>query len=164
MTHTVFIALGANLGDRLANLNAAVEAMPPSLRPVAASPVYETQPWGYSDQPVFLNQVVQAETGLDPFELLAFLKGLENRLGRQAAFRYGPRSIDLDILFYDDLILETRGLVIPHPHLAERAFVLVPLADLAPNLHHPVLGLRVRELLDKVDRQGVRVFSGEGTT
>jgi len=161
MSHTVFLALGTNLGDRLANLKAAVEALPPSARLCAASPIYETTPWGYSDQPLFLNQVVQAETNLDPFELLGFLKGLEKQLGRQATFRYGPRLIDLDILFYDDLILKTPELVLPHPQLTERPFVLVPLADLVPNLQHPVLKKTVRELLDEVDRQGVELFSEE---
>jgi 2-amino-4-hydroxy-6-hydroxymethyldihydropteridine diphosphokinase len=162
MSHTIFLALGTNLGDRLENLKTARDGLPPSVRPVTASPVYETLPWGYSDQPVYLNQVIKAETGLDPFELLAFLKNLENQLGRQATFRYGPRLIDLDILFYDDLILQAPGLSIPHPYLAERAFVLVPLADLAPELRHPVSGLTVREMMEVVDRQGVNIYSGEG--
>jgi 2-amino-4-hydroxy-6-hydroxymethyldihydropteridine diphosphokinase len=161
MSHNVFLALGTNLGDRLANLKAAVEALPPSARLWAASPIYETTPWGYSDQPLFLNQVVQAETDLDPFELLGFLKGLEKQLGRQSTFRYGPRRIDLDILFYDDLTLKTPELVIPHPQIADRPFVLVPLADLAPDLLHPTLKKTVGELLEGVDRQGVELFSGE---
>jgi 2-amino-4-hydroxy-6-hydroxymethyldihydropteridine diphosphokinase len=159
MSHTVYLALGTNLGDRPANLKAAVDALPPSARLCAASPIYETTPWGYTDQPLFLNQVVQAETDLDPFELLGFLKGLENQLGRQATFRYGPRLIDLDILFYDDLTMKTPELVLPHPQLAGRPFVLVPLADLAPDLRHPVLKRTVSELLIEVDRQGVELFS-----
>jgi 2-amino-4-hydroxy-6-hydroxymethyldihydropteridine diphosphokinase len=160
MSHTVYIALGTNLGDRLENLQAAVQALAPEVRPVAVSPVYETPPWGYWDQPAFLNQALQAETGLPPVELLGFLKRLENELGRRPSFHFGPRLIDLDILFYDDWILDSPGLVIPHPHLAERAFVLVPLADLAPDLRHPLLGLTVREMLAKVDTQEIHLYQG----
>jgi 2-amino-4-hydroxy-6-hydroxymethyldihydropteridine diphosphokinase len=156
---TVFLGLGSNLGDRLANLQAAQAALAPQVSILAASPVYETAPWGYRDQPPFLNRVVQAQTGLSPVDLLAYLKRIEVTLGRKPNFRNGPRLIDLDILFYDDLVLETPDLVIPHPRLAERAFVLVPLADLAPDLRHPLLGLTIRALLQSVDSKGVSLYS-----
>ncbi len=155
----IYIALGTNLGDRLANMMAATAAMPPAVRVLAQSPVYQTAPWGYTDQPEFLNQVIRAETDLSPLQLLVFLKQIEVALGRMPTFRYGPRLIDLDILFYGDLVLETPDLAIPHPHLAERAFVLVPLADLAPQLHHPVLGKTVREMLEEVDTSPVNLFA-----
>src|SRR5512143_1333084 len=98
----VYLALGSNLGDRLANLRAAVDALAPDVRVLAESSVYETPPWGYTDQPSFLNMVIRAQTELEPRPLLRHLKELERRLGRERGFRYGPRVIDLDILFYDD--------------------------------------------------------------
>jgi 2-amino-4-hydroxy-6-hydroxymethyldihydropteridine diphosphokinase len=125
------------------------------VRLVACSPIYETPPWGYSDQPKFLNQVVRVETDLPPAELLAYLKLLEAHQGRQPSFQYGPRLIDLDILFFDDKVIQTPALSIPHPRLPERAFVLVPLADLAPNLVHPILGITVQEMLAQVDAADV---------
>ena len=155
MTHTVYIALGTNLGERLNNLLAAIEAMAPEVSVLAESHIYETPPWGYEDQPAFLNMVVKAETGLEPEALLNFLKQLEVELGREQNFRWGPRLIDLDILFYDDLILDTPPLVIPHPRLHERAFVLVPLADVAPDLTHPVFQRSVNDLLVEIDPQGI---------
>lgn len=158
MTHTVYLGLGSNLGDRLLNVKAACSALASYVCIFSASPVYETAPWGYTDQPAFLNQVLGVDTGLSPLELMAALKQVEADLGRISSFRYGPRLIDLDILFYDDLVLETPGLVIPHPRLAERAFVLVPLADLAPGLRHPALGKTVRELLAAIDPSDVRFF------
>jgi 2-amino-4-hydroxy-6-hydroxymethyldihydropteridine diphosphokinase len=158
MKHTVYIALGTNLGNRLANLRAAIQAMPPEIQVLAESHVYETPPWGYEEQPAFLNMVIKAETKLEPEPLLKRLKQLEVELGREQNFRWGPRLIDLDILFYDDLVLDSPPLVIPHPRLHERAFVLVPLADIAPNYIHPVLDRPVRELLAQVNAEGIDRF------
>jgi 2-amino-4-hydroxy-6-hydroxymethyldihydropteridine diphosphokinase len=155
---TVFLALGTNLGDRSANLRAAINALPPAVCILSCSPVYETPPWGYTDQPAFLNQVLAGETGLSPADLLVHLKTLEASLGRIPSFHYGPRKIDIDILFYDDLILETPALILPHPRLHERAFVLVPLADIAPDLRHPRFQKSARELLAEVNRTGVELF------
>ena len=155
---TVYLALGTNLGDRLANLKAASSALPPAVAVEAQSPVYETPPWGYLDQPAFLNMVIRGVTGLKPLPLLAYLKQLELTLGREATFHWGPRLIDIDILFYGDLVVETPMLSLPHPSLAERAFVLVPLADLAAELRHPVLGKSVRELLAGVDTRGIKPY------
>ncbi len=161
-THEVYIALGSNLGDRLLNLQSAIEQMPPAVRPLECSPVYETPPWGYLDQPNFLNQVVRAVTELSPLDLLAYLKQIEVRLGRKATFRNGPRVIDLDILFFDDLVFETETLTIPHPRMAGRGFVLVPLADLAPRFCHPVSGLTVEEMLSQVEPSDIRKISLNG--
>jgi 2-amino-4-hydroxy-6-hydroxymethyldihydropteridine diphosphokinase len=160
MSHTVYIAMGTNLGDRSANLRAAIAALAPDIQGLDESRVYETEPWGYADQPPFLNMALRAETDLAPRDLLDRLKGIEATLGRIPSFRNGPRLIDLDLLFYDDLILDVPALVIPHPRLHERVFVLVPLAEIAPNLLHPVLGLSVAQLVETVDRRGVSLFQG----
>jgi 2-amino-4-hydroxy-6-hydroxymethyldihydropteridine diphosphokinase len=157
--HIIYLLLGTNLGDRLANLQAAVSALPPDVRPVSISPIYETPPWGFTEQPAFLNQAIRAETDLSPVELLNHLKHLEVKLGRKDNFRYGPRMIDIDILFYDDLTIDTPRLTIPHPRLHERAFALVPLARLAPHLVHPGLGKTIAELLDAVDTTDIRPYS-----
>lgn len=160
MRHTIYLALGTNTGDRLANLRAAIGSLPPQVVAQVESPIYETEPWGYADQPAFLNMTIRAETDFSAPELLTHIKLLEKRLGRLPSFQNGPRLIDMDILFYDDLTLETPTLSIPHPRLHERAFVLVPLADIAPNLRHPLLGRSVAELVETVDRRGVNLFAG----
>ena len=159
MNNTVYIALGSNLENREENLDSAIAAMPPDIIPLTCSPIYQTPPWGFIDQPAFLNQVVKANTDLNPQELLRYLKGLEGKLGRRSTIRYGPRQIDLDILFYANVVLDIPGLTIPHPRIAERAFVLVPLSDIAPNLIHPVLLKTVTEMLVGIDVAGIEWFS-----
>lgn len=159
MNHIVYIALGTNLGDRRANLRTAIRSLPTAVTVIDESPIYETPPWGYEDQPAFLNMVVKAETNLEPESLLIYLKHIEAELGREKSIRWGPRLIDLDILFYDNLVIESPPLVIPHPRLHERAFVLVPLADIAPDLVHPVIQRKVSDLLSGIDAQEISRIS-----
>lgn len=160
MDHMVYLALGSNMGDRLANLQDAVSHLAPQMNVKKKSPVYETPPWGFKDQAAFLNQVVMAETRLEPEELLGHLKRLETTLGRVESFRNGPRSIDIDILFFDDVILDSLPLMIPHPRLHQRAFVLLPLNDIAPDLIHPLLDKPVSELLLDVDPININLYEG----
>jgi 2-amino-4-hydroxy-6-hydroxymethyldihydropteridine diphosphokinase len=158
MTHIIYISLGSNLGDRLANLRNAMTNISPKVKAVAQSSIYETEPWGYSDQPSFLNQIIKANTDLAPFDLLAFFKEIEVSMGRQETFRFGPRLIDLDILFFDDLVINTPKLTIPHPRIIERAFVLIPLVEIAPDLYHPVIGKTIQQLTTGVDSSSIEVF------
>ena len=159
-TDFVLIGLGSNLGDRLENLRRAQEALRAHLQILKTSRVYLTEPWGYADQPAFLNQVLLAKTDLPPHALLDAVKAIELELGRKPTFRYGPRVIDIDILAYGNLVLKTPRLTIPHPRLAERAFVLVPLAEIAPDWRHPDTGLIASEMLAKVGAEGVKPFTG----
>ena len=160
LQHQTLLALGTNLGDRLANLRTALDALPPEVVVLDESKIYETPAWGFENQPAFLNMAVKAETDLEPEALLNHLKQLETRLGREPSFHWGPRLIDIDLLFYDDLILDTPRLVIPHPRLHERAFVLVPLADIAPDFVHPILGKTIRQLLEGMDDNGIIPIAG----
>jgi len=159
MPERVYLGTGSNLGDRLGNLFQAQAALAPQIRLLRASSVYETPPWGYNDQPAFLNQVLEVETELAPQALLTRLKAIEAELGRVENFRYGPRSIDIDILFYGGQVFESETLSIPHPMLAERAFVLAPLAELVPELIHPQLKRSAADLLaERPDREEIVLY------
>ena len=160
MPRLVFIGLGSNLGDRSDFLKKAINALAPEVVLLQASSVYQTPPWGYTDQPPFLNQVIKAQTGLEPNALLKKLKKIEKELGRLENFHYGPRCIDLDILLYDDLICQSDSLTIPHPEMAKRAFVLVPLIEIAPDLVHPLLKVPAAKLLEKLDSSQITLFKG----
>ena len=142
-----YVGLGANLGDREGTIRAAVAELPGV---VAVSTLRETDPVGITDQPRFLNGVAALETELTPRELLDVLLAVERRLGRERGQRWGPRTIDLDLLLYGDGVIDETGLTIPHPRLHERRFVLEPLAELAPALVVPGRG-RVKDLLAKLD-------------
>lgn len=144
--HRVYLALGSNLGERDANLKAALTALQPDVHIDHVSSVYDTAPQLVLDQPRFHNIACSGRTQLDPFALLRLAKRIERKLGRVAGPRYGPRLIDIDLLLYDDLVIDTPGLTIPHPRMAERAFVLVPLAEIAPDLRHPTLRTDIRGL------------------
>ena len=158
MNHTVYLSLGTNLGNRAENLKQAITSLPPQMTVKKKSKIYETPPWGYTDQETFLNQVVLATTYLEPEPLLKHLKRLEVALGRKASFRYGPRLIDIDILFYDDLIMETPSLTIPHPHVHERGFVLMPMMDIAPDHVHPVTKKSTREMIALCNTEGIALY------
>jgi len=143
----VYLGLGSNLGDRKANLREALRRLEERVSIHAVSALYETSPLGPLDQLWYLNAACQGTTELKPKELLAFAKGIEQGMGRVPTVRWGPRIIDIDILFYDGLILRTSDLVIPHPGIPDRPFVLVPLGDIAPEFVHPHLGEPISALL-----------------
>ena len=152
----VHLCLGSNLGDRLDNLGRAVSALAetPGVRVTAVSAVYETEPVGERDQPVFLNAVVEVETALQPLELLAATQDIERRLGRVLTRRWGPRAIDIDIVLWDDIEVATPSLTLPHPEFRRRAFVLTPLAEVAPDAVDPVTGLTVAQLAHRPEAEG----------
>ena len=152
-----YIALGSTVGDRAENLRVAKEQIEaPDLRVLRASSIYETAPRDVEDQPWFLNQVLECETDLFPRQLLARLQKIERDMGRKRRMAKGPREIDLDILLYGDAVVKAPELEIPHPRMAERRFVLEPLAELAPEKRHPGTRRTMREMLGKVTGQVVK--------
>ena len=171
---TVYLGLGSNLGCREENLARAVRLLASpergdsgpaegatayEIRIARVSSMYQTAPWGYADQPDFLNCVVEAQTTLSPGELLRRAQAVEQSMGREPSVRYGPRRIDVDILLYGSRVVDQTGLQIPHPRLHERAFVLVPLAELCPDLEHPALKTTIQALASRVDgRDGVKLW------
>ncbi|HEY60357.1 MAG TPA: 2-amino-4-hydroxy-6-hydroxymethyldihydropteridine diphosphokinase [Anaerolineae bacterium] len=154
----ILLSMGSNLGNRYENLQTAVSELQGFSKIIRRSSIYDTVPWGYLDQPHFLNQAIAIQTKLKPLELLIQLKGIEKKIGRQNTFRYGPRILDIDILFFNDLIKKTPELTIPHPSLHERAFVLIPLVEIAPDFYHPVFKKTVRELCGSISNEGVTLY------
>lgn len=167
---TAFIGLGSNIGDRKKHLDDALEMLKKTegISLLKVSPVYETKPVGYTQQPYFLNCVAEIQTVLPPYELLDICLDIENRLKRIRKIRWGPRTADLDILFYGNLVTDDEKLTIPHPRLHERGFVLIPMLDIAPDMYHPVFKTTIRELYGKFlkeDRkpEDVELFEGDKT-
>ena len=160
MDHIVYLALGSNLGNRLSNLKNAVSNLPPQMEVKKKSLVYETPPWGHTDQPHFLNQVVMVHTYMEPEDLLGHIKRLETVLGREPTFENGPRVIDIDILFYGDKIVDEKNLKIPHPEFEKRKFAIVPLKEMLPEFLHPVTKKSIKEIYSRCpDKLGVRCIS-----
>lgn len=151
----VYIALGSNIGNRAGNIAMALRYLEPLARASTVSSIYRTTAEGVENQPAFYNAAAEIVTGLEPASLLRHLKNIEYEIGRRPGPRWGPRPIDLDLLLYDDQVIQSDLLTLPHPRMAERAFVLVPLAEIAPDLRHPALPGAVGELAKAADTAGV---------
>lgn len=160
---TAYIGLGANLGDRAATLREAARRLGELGAISAVSSLYETEPVGFREQPPFLNAVIALETTLSPIEVFHALIAIEHDLGRVRTFRNAPRTLDLDVLLMGDMVLDMPELTLPHPRLHERAFVLAPLAEIAPDVRHPVFGVAAADLLMALpDPSGIEVWAAPG--
>jgi len=148
----IYLLLGSNLGDSLAMLRRATGLIEESIgKVIASSSIYSTKAWGIEDQPDFLNQIIEIESSKDPRELLIKVNEIEEHLGRIRHIKWHSRIIDIDILYYGDLVMKTRNLVIPHPENENRRFVLVPMLEIAPEFEHPELLITQRQMLDKCE-------------
>ena len=150
----IFLGLGSNLGDKKKNIYKAIELLKEKISGVTLTKFYETEPQYYKKQDTFINTVMSGYTDESPQELLKFVKEVERRVGRQERFRYGPREVDVDILFYDDQVYKDEGLTIPHPLLQEREFVLKPFMDLEPDFKHPILKKTIKQLYESLTTGG----------
>jgi 2-amino-4-hydroxy-6-hydroxymethyldihydropteridine diphosphokinase len=159
---TVYVGLGSNVGDRAANLRLALRSLEPQSRVEAVSSLYESRPMGPKDQPPYYNAVCRVSTELGPAALLRHLKAIEREIGRQPGPRWGPRPIDLDILLFAAEVVEEPDLVVPHPGLTERAFVLIPLAEIAGDVLHPLSGRPIEALAAAADRSEIRQVQPQG--
>jgi 2-amino-4-hydroxy-6-hydroxymethyldihydropteridine diphosphokinase len=154
--NSIYLLLGSNLGDRLQIMESARRMIGKNVGQISIeSSIYETAPWGITDQPAFLNQVIRVETTLAPEEVLRNILDIEHELGRVRYERWGARVIDIDLLYYQDLILDTARLTLPHPRLQDRLFTLIPLAEIAPDFVNPLLGETSAALLEKCTDNGV---------
>ena len=150
----VFLLLGSNMGNSVEFIEKAVEGLQELVgKLIKSSALYQTAAWGKTDQPDFINQVLKLETELSPLEVLTTILGIERKLGRERTEKWGSRTIDIDILFYDQEVMACPELTIPHPFLQQRAFTLIPLAELEPEFVHPVYQKTVSELLDELESQ-----------
>lgn len=161
MTKNIFLGLGSNKGNRKYYLNEAISHLSLKTNVVKKSSIYQTPPWGYLAQQPFLNQVIKLESDFSPESLLKFCKKLEREIGRLPTFRYGPREIDIDILAFDDLIMETENLEIPHPELHNRAFMLIPLQEVEPKFKHPSLNLSIEDMLDGKEISEIQIYQSQ---
>lgn len=147
----IYLSLGSNLGDREKNLETALSELEnEGIVILKKSSIYETAPWGYEKQPEFLNMAMEGLTLLGPYDLLKLIKEIESKMGRKKTIKYGPRVIDIDIIFYNNIILKSKVLTIPHPLMHKREFVLKPLCEIVPDFIHPELKLSVKEMLDNL--------------
>ena len=156
-----YIGLGSNLGDRNSFIQKAIDELDKIAEVCNQSKIYETPPWGDTDQPSFLNSCVELKCDLPALDLLSELKKIEDLLGRTKTRKWGPRVIDLDLLFYGSETIQSKHLTVPHPELHKRSFVLKPLADIAGQFLHPVLKLSIKQLLDNIDSSEIHEFNSE---
>lgn len=160
--NTIYLGMGSNIGDKVANLKQGVkELRHANIHINAISSLYETAPVGYLDQDNFYNIVLKAQTDKTPEELLVCLKKIENDMGRKKTVRFGPRNIDIDILLYEGVLVNQENLIIPHERMAERAFVMVPLSEIAPKVIHPILLKSVNEIANDLDQAGIKKLGKE---
>lgn len=161
MDNDAYISLGSNIGDRSENFRRAIEKLErkPDIQVVNHSSIYDTDPVGYEDQDQFLNMVIKVKTNLKPFELIDVCLEIENELGRKREIRWGPRTIDLDILLYNQENINSEKLIVPHPRMHERAFVIIPLLEIHTNIKHPTMDIPLKVILEDIpDREGVRIW------
>lgn len=159
VSHIAYISVGSNLGNKLENCRQGIQSLSErSVRLTAQSHIYQTEPVDYKDQDWFINYAVKIETGLDPFQLMERIQTIQRKAGRiHDEIRFGPRILDLDIILYDEVVIHSAQLIIPHPRMHERRFVLQPLCDIDPTIIHPVLRMEVQSLLNTLDEKEQRI-------